>query len=268
MLEWLARKEATAETLMADGRFLKAAALLRKQFEAGRRDPALREELGLALLLGGSIAEAVPILLGVADELARTGLTGRAIAALKKVEAAEPGRKDVATRLAALVAPPVPEPSPVGPAEPGGPPVPRVPLFTDLDAPALEAVARGLRLLTADPGDIVVAEGEPGGSLYIVTSGVLKAFVKTPRGRYAEVRQIGEGEFFGEISVLDGSPRTATVTAASRCELLRLDAQTLETLTTTHPVVRETLTKMRDARKNSSEEALLRGLRFGDAART
>jgi hypothetical protein len=281
MLEWLSRKDEKIEELVARGRYAKAAAALRKEFESGRRDPALRQQLGDVLLLAGRRDEAIPILLGVADELAQAGQTGKAIAALKKVESAQPGRADVETRLASLLSAPKPppeEPHPISqpaavlqeetPPEadeepPPGPPVPAVPLFTDLDAQALAALARGFRLIRAEPGDIVVAEGEPGGSLFILTSGLVKAFVKSPRGRYAEVRELGEGEFFGEISVLDGSPRTATITAARRCELLELDQAALQALTEAHPRVREMLVRMRDERANSSVEALVRGMRFG-----
>jgi hypothetical protein len=283
MLDWLGRKNEKVDELVARGRYAQAAAALRREFESGRRDPALRQQLGDVLLLAGRPAEAIPILLGVADELAQAGQTGKAIAALKRVEAAQPGRADVESRLASLLTPATPaaaaepekRPPAQRPQEAEGavfdleepqtllPPVPAIPLFTDLDAHALAALARGFRLIRAEPGDIVVAEGEPGGSLFILTSGLVKAFVKSPRGRYAEVRELGEGEFFGEISVLDGSPRTATITAAARCELLELDQAALQALTSTHPHVRETLARMRDERANSSVESLVRGMRFG-----
>lgn len=281
VLTWLGRKEQKVDELVNRGRYGKAAAALRREFESGRRDPELRQQLGDVLLLAGRPAEAIPILLGVADELAQAGQTGKAIATLKKVEAAQPGRADVEARLTSLLTaekPPAPIAAPVTPPtapargeslqppeepEPEAPRVPAIPLFTDLDPRSLAALARGFRLITAEPGDIVVAEGEPGGSLFILTSGLVKAFVKSPRGRYAEVRVLGEGEFFGEISVLDGSPRTATITAAARCELLELDQATLLAVTSVHPQVRETLVRMRDERANSSVEALVRGLRFG-----
>jgi hypothetical protein len=287
MLEWLGLKDAKIEELIARGSYAKAAAALRREFESGRRDPALRLQLGDVLLRAGRPQEAIPILLALADELARAGQTGKAIAALKRVEAASPGRADVESRLASLLRVETPEektPPPAAMASVAGeedasaqpeaieieeieppPPVPEVPLFTDLDAGALAALAHGFRLVQKEPGDIVVAEGEPGGSLFILASGAVKAFVKSPRGRYAEVRVLGEGEFFGEISVLDGSPRTATITAAARCELLELDRATLEALTRSHPHVRETLVRMRDERANSSVENLVRNLRFGGA---
>jgi cAMP-dependent protein kinase regulator len=99
-------------------------------------------------------------------------------------------------------------------------------------------VMRGLRLLTFDPGDVIVLEGDPGDSLFVLTTGRVKAFVRTadaPRPR--KVRELKEGEFFGEISILSGKPRTATVTCATRCELLELDRATLDDICRTHPKV-------------------------------
>lgn len=70
MLGWLGFKDERIDELVARGSYAKAAAALRKEFDAGRRDPALRQQLGDVLLLAGKTDEAVPILLGVADELA------------------------------------------------------------------------------------------------------------------------------------------------------------------------------------------------------
>ena len=69
------------------------------------------------------------------------------------------------------------------------------------------------------------------------------------------VRVMGEGEFFGEISLLSGQPRTATVTAATRCELLELDRPTLEDIHKRRLRVLEVLRDFYQKRLNSPEEA-------------
>jgi hypothetical protein len=111
------------------------------------------------------------------------------------------------------------------------------PLFPHFSKDELVLLMRGLELLSFDPGDIIVAQGEPGDSLFIITTGVIKAWVKDDRGHYDNVRSLRDGDFFGEISILTGQPRTATVTAASRCEMLELDRRTLDGITATHPHV-------------------------------
>ena len=110
---------------------------------------------------------------------------------------------------------------------------------------------------------MIITEGEPGDSLFVVSTGRVKAFVRNPAGRQVKVREMGEGAFFGEISILKGSPRTATVTAASRLELLELDKAALDDITGRHPRVREVLEAFCRERAGSADEALVRGMTFG-----
>ena len=55
------------------------------------------------------------------------------------------------------------------------------------------------------------------------------------------VRELNEGAFFGEVSILTGKPRTATITAAAHCELLVLDRPTLNSIAKKHPHVLQVL---------------------------
>jgi cyclic nucleotide-binding protein len=122
---------------------------------------------------------------------------------------------------------------------------PRVssPLFADFSEADLVAVIQGLELASYGPGDILIQEGDPGTSLFVITSGMVRAFVKQADGKNKQVREMGEGSFFGEIAVLSGKPRTATVTAKSQVEALILERKTLDNICKTHPSVRTTLQK-------------------------
>jgi cAMP-dependent protein kinase regulator len=276
VLDWFGG-EASVSDLIQRKKYDKAERLLRKEFEAGRRDADLRLQLADVIALAGRGAQAVPIYIGLADEFARAGQAPKAIAILKKIERAEPGRGDVAGRLAALIgdggagaaqaaaeAPdraPAPVASPEFEPDPGVPPAPRPqavketappgfasPLFGDFSREDLLAVMGSLRFLTFEAGDIIVGDGEPGDSLFVISSGRVKAFVKGAEGRYRETREMGEGDFFGEIALLFGRPRTATVTAAESCELLELGRATVESLAATRPRVREILESFCTAR--------------------
>jgi len=99
--------------LVARKKFSRAIAVLRSQFEAGNRSPALRLQFADVLIQGGRAEDAVPVLIGVADELAGAS-RDRAIQALRRAEQIAPGREEVAMRLATLgVAPRAPSrPSP------------------------------------------------------------------------------------------------------------------------------------------------------------
>ena len=67
----------------------------------------------------------------------------------------------------------------------------------------------------------------------MISTGTVKTFVRdTTQGGQLLMRRLKEGDFFGEISVLSGKARSATVTAATHCELLELDRATLDQITT------------------------------------
>ena len=131
------------------------------------------------------------------------------------------------------------------------------PLFDGFSAEELVAVMRGLELASFDAGDVIVAEGTAGDSMFILTSGKVKAYVKTPKGKSLKVQEFEEGDFFGEIAVLTGKPRTATLTAAVDCECLVLSRDALDEITKTHPGVREVLKKFQKERALSTVQAIM-----------
>jgi hypothetical protein len=115
------------------------------------------------------------------------------------------------------------------------------PLFKDFSVDEMVAVIQSLRLLTFEPRQIILREGQPGDSMYMLTAGTAKAYVRSTDGRQMLVGELAEGSFFGEVAVLTGKPRTATVVAATHCELLELDRPALDEITALHPHVRDVL---------------------------
>ncbi len=134
----------------------------------------------------------------------------------------------------------------------------QTPLFQELSHEELVEVIRGLSLESFEPGQIVVSEGEPGDSLFVITRGAVRAYVKDSGGRNSEVRELGEGDFFGEIAVLQEGARTATITAALPCEMLVLDKQALDEISAKHPHVREVMQAFYDERAGNTIEAVVR----------
>jgi Cyclic nucleotide-binding domain/Tetratricopeptide repeat len=135
------------------------------------------------------------------------------------------------------------------------------PLFAGFSEQDLAAVIHGLELRTFEPGDILVAEGAPGDSLFILSTGSVKCFVRNPQGHYTRVHLLKEGDFFGEISVLTGKPRTATLVAAEYCEVLELGKTNLDSITATHPQVRKVLKDFHEQRAQSTIKAMLKSKR-------
>jgi CRP-like cAMP-binding protein len=86
----------------------------------------------------------------------------------------------------------------------------KVPLFADLDGRELDQISGSMRERRFAAGDTVTQEGAGGAGFFIVESGTAEVSVDgTARG------SIGPGDYFGEIALLTGSDRTATITASS-----------------------------------------------------
>jgi len=100
--------------------------------------------------------------------------------------------------------------------------VARAPIFAQLERGSLEALARAAKVRRFAPGELVEGEGQDAVAFYVVCSGQLEV-VKT-LGREGErvVGHLGPGDFFGEMALLDGFPRSASVRAVSDCECLAL----------------------------------------------
>ncbi|MFY7782345.1 MAG: cyclic nucleotide-gated ion channel [Tagaea sp.] len=94
--------------------------------------------------------------------------------------------------------------------------VAKLPLFADLDASIIASIARLLQAKSMPRDGVVFRKGEPGHSMFFVLAGEVEVHVP-PKG----VR-LGAGSYFGEIALIMDTPRTATITAASACELLEL----------------------------------------------
>ncbi len=73
-------------------------------------------------------------------------------------------------------------------------------------------------------GETIIRQGDPGDFYYVVTAGRCQVLQRDPGGAEREVAQIGVGDGFGEEALVSGSPRNATVRAASDCALMRLAA--------------------------------------------
>lgn len=98
----------------------------------------------------------------------------------------------------------------------------QVSLFQGLDDADLDAVLPLLRERTVEKGEEVVGVEDPGRSLFLVEKGRLKVVLVGSGGREVILSILSEGDFFGEMSLLDGKPRSATVIALQESHLYAL----------------------------------------------
>jgi CRP/FNR family transcriptional regulator, cyclic AMP receptor protein len=97
------------------------------------------------------------------------------------------------------------------------------PIFSDLDAEALDQLCRYAKHTVLKRGATIFAKGDPGHSLYAVISGTVKISLSSPDGRNAILNLVGPGEVFGDMGVLSGQPRSADATANTNCEIYVID---------------------------------------------
>jgi len=105
-----------------------------------------------------------------------------------------------------------------------------VPLFSLLDETERSLLAERVETVTFTEGAVIFNVGDPGDSLYVVTSGEVQLSVKTKTGEEMFLESPGPGEFFGEISLLDEGPRTATARAKSDVVAIEVDRGDLDEL--------------------------------------
>lgn len=95
-----------------------------------------------------------------------------------------------------------------------------VPMFGGFPEDQLRVLATMVTRRSAPRGTVIMREGDPTDALYIVMSGRLKVMMGEADGKEVILGILGAGEFFGEMGLIDDSPRSATVIAIEPCELL------------------------------------------------
>jgi predicted acylesterase/phospholipase RssA/CRP-like cAMP-binding protein len=114
-------------------------------------------------------------------------------------------------------------------------PNPLFPIFGHLPSEATQALSASLEEKCLRAGEVLFCQGEPGDAFYIVTSGKLRIHLRQPDGTDTRIKDLGPGEYVGEMALLTGQPRTATVTADQDTELLRLPKSAFDRLAEDHP---------------------------------
>ncbi len=111
-------------------------------------------------------------------------------------------------------------------------------LFGSLSPDERRELAHRTREHLYGTGESIVREGEAGDSAFIVASGQVRVTIGLDRH---EVATIGQGGYFGEMSLLTGDPRTATVSASSDCRVVEITAGGFREIALQNPAVLETI---------------------------
>jgi CRP-like cAMP-binding protein len=246
----MAEETESGASLLARREYARAVPLLKREHEKYPSNPRIRLQYADALAGAGMMDEAVAQYEATAKYYEDNGLTVQAIAVRKK---AEKTREQL----------PAKEPGEAGRSEPlFSRPVPKSPLFEVLGDEERDAIVREMEVETHSEGSVIINEGDPGTSMYIIASGEVKVYTRgTGSTGTVYLARLGEGDFFGEVSVLTGKPRTATITASQRTELLRLDKEKLDGVLAKYPGLRKVLDEFYKKRAKHTVEAMIDSLK-------
>ena len=147
----------------------------------------------------------------------------------------------------------------------------RCPLFSSFNEEELEALSQGSRRVNAAAAEVLFREGEPGDFLFAIVSGTVRIVSQTGPNREQTLAFCGPGECFGEMSLLDGAPRSATAIVCRPSTLIRIDRGNMESLRRRYP---EAQTKflanalqLTSTRLRSANTRLVELARLGSQAR-
>ena len=136
------------------------------------------------------------------------------------------------------------------------------PLFAEASEAGLGRLAQAARPLTLPPGRVLFERGDAPDAAYVVVSGRLSVGVREPDGREVHFAELGPGAVLGEAAVIDGGPRTATVTALGTARLFRLPGPSLLSVLGDEPrlalaLLRDVVAKLRRADDQIEERSAM-----------
>ena len=137
-----------------------------------------------------------------------------------------------------------------------------VPMFGSFPEDQLRALATMVTRRSAPRGSVIMREGDRIDSLYIVISGRLKVMMGEADGKEVILSILGPGEFFGEMGLIDDSPRSASVIAIEPCELLSVTKRAFkkclaENTEVAMTVLRVVVRRLREADRKIGSLAML-----------
>ena len=137
-----------------------------------------------------------------------------------------------------------------------------VPLFAGFPDEQLRTLVSVVTRRSAPRSSVIMATGDPIDSLYIVISGRLKVMMGDSEGKEVILSLLGPGEFFGEMGLIDDSPRSATVVATEPCELISITKRDFkrclaENFEMANAVMRGLVRRLREADRKIGSLALL-----------
>ncbi|MCK5688513.1 cyclic nucleotide-binding domain-containing protein [Myxococcota bacterium] len=118
-------------------------------------------------------------------------------------------------------------------------------------------IIKKFRDFPVDPGDELIEEGEEGQGIFLILKGAVSITKQNDDGTKMDLATLKEGDVFGEISLINDSPTTATCTAKTRGELLFLPKRDFNAIVMRHPEMKDELAKITADRIKKNKDLML-----------
>lgn len=131
----------------------------------------------------------------------------------------------------------------------------RVDLFSKLSEDELRMVAEGLKYSPFAKGDVIMRQGDTAHWLYILVSGEAEVYLESPGQEKRRLTSLPEGSVFGEMGLMTGAPRAATVIAKTDVECYRVDKTVFEEIMRDRPGIADEITQVLVSRRAALDDA-------------
>ncbi len=147
-----------------------------------------------------------------------------------------------------------------------------LPMFTDLDENAVQALAGMVTYRQVHRGEFIVSQNEPGATMYLLVSGRVKVSLASPDGKELALSYLTAPGHFGEMSLVDSGPRSADVIAMCDVEVLAIESRDLAAAIRVQPKLalsmiatlsrrlRETISRLEDMAFHDATHRIMRVL--------
>ncbi|MDQ6991085.1 MAG: cyclic nucleotide-binding domain-containing protein [Mariprofundaceae bacterium] len=133
------------------------------------------------------------------------------------------------------------------------------PMFKDIHVNVRMKFAERFKLCQFKTGDSIICENDLSDSIFLIRSGHVNVFIQDPKDSQQKIHlgDLHEGSFFGEVSLLTGRPRTATIVAACPLEIMELNKHDFDQIVECFPSVKEVITRFQKQRVQDTIRTLM-----------
>lgn len=98
----------------------------------------------------------------------------------------------------------------------------QIPFFKDMENESMEMLSKKMQVHNIDKDNLIIAEGDSSKKMYFIIEGTVNVFRRNYKGRTENICELSSPNYFGEMSIIDGGPRSASVEAKTNVVLAEL----------------------------------------------